>query len=50
MKTIFYLLLFFSTFSFAQVYEFVKKKENKIKQQQQQQQQLLFEICGGGLR
>ena len=30
MKTIFYLLLFYSTFSFAQVYEFVKTKENKI--------------------
>ena len=30
MKTIFYLLLFYSTFSFAQVYEFVKAKENKI--------------------
>ena len=30
MKTIFYLLLYYSTFSFSQVYEFVKTKENKI--------------------
>ena len=29
MKTIFYFFLFFSTFSFAQVYEFVKTNENK---------------------